>query len=65
MVQVTIGGERLLQAYLLFMAVVLVPVALTYGIDPAAVLPRLLEMKVEGVDQIHIFRALMCLYLGA
>jgi uncharacterized protein DUF4345 len=65
MVQGTILGWRLLQAYLLFMAVVLVPVALTYGIDPAGVLPRLLEMKVEGVDQIHIFRALMCLYLGA
>jgi hypothetical protein len=65
MVQGTISGERLLQAYLLFMAIVVVVVALIYGIDPAGVLPRFLDIKVEGADQTHIFRALMFLYLGA
>jgi hypothetical protein len=47
------------------MAIVLVPVALCYGIDPAGVLPRFLYIKVEGTDQTHIFRAMMCLFLGA
>ena len=65
MVQGIIRSERLLQAYLLFMAVVLVPVALCYGINPAGVLPRFLDIKVEGVDQTHIFRAQMWLFLGA
>jgi hypothetical protein len=59
MVQGTISGERLLQAYLLFMAIVVAVVALIYGIDPPGVLPRFLDIKVEGADQTHIFRALM------
>jgi hypothetical protein len=58
-------GELLMRAYLLFMAIVLVPVALSYGIDPAGVLPRFLDIRVEGADQTQIFRALMCLYLAA
>ena len=56
--------DRLMQAYLLFIAASLVPIALGYGIDPAGVLPRVLDIKVEGTDQTQIFRALMCLYLG-
>jgi hypothetical protein len=47
------------------MAVLIVPIALSYGIDPAAVLPKFLNIEVEGTDQTQIFRALMCLYLGA
>jgi hypothetical protein len=54
-----------MQAYLVFIAIALVPVALSYGIDPAAILPRFLNISVEGADQTQIFRALMCLYLGA
>src|SRR5262245_37176708 len=65
MVQATIRGEPLMQAYLLFMAIALVPVGLLYGIDPAGVLPRFLDVRVEGADQNQIFRALMCLLLGA
>lgn len=61
----TFRSNRLMQAYLLFVAVALVPVALSYGIDPARVLPQFLNITVEGVDQTQIFRALMCLYLGA
>jgi hypothetical protein len=53
-----------MQAYLLFIAIGLVPIALSYGIDPAGVLPKFLDIKVEGTDQTQIFRALMCLYLA-
>lgn len=55
----------MMRFYLLFIAVLLVPIALGYGIDPAAVLPKFLNIEVEGTDQTQIFRALMCLYLGA
>jgi len=53
------------RAYLLLGAVLLVPIALSYGIAPAEVLPRFLNITVEGNDQTQIFRALMCLYLAA
>ena len=54
----------MMKLYLLFVAIVLVPIALSYGIDPAAVLPKFLNITVEGTDQTQIFRAMMCLYLG-
>lgn len=54
----------MMRLYLLIVAVILVPVALSYGIDPAAVLPKFMSIRVEGTDQTQIFRALMCLYLG-
>lgn len=55
----------MMRFYLLCMAVLIVPIALSYGIDPAAVLPKFLNIEVVGTDQTQIFRALMCLYLGA
>lgn len=58
-------AERLMKAYLLIIAVLLVPIALSYGVAPKTVLPRLLDIAVEGADQSQIFRALMCLYLAA
>ena len=58
-------NDRLMRAYLLFIAMALVPIALSYGIDPAGVLPRFLNITVQGNDQRQIFRALMCLYLAA
>ena len=58
-------ADRLMQAYLLFCAVLLVPIALSYGIAPAVILPKALNIAVEGNDQTQIFRALMCLYLAA
>jgi hypothetical protein len=60
----TSRGDSLLRAYLLFIAVGLMPIALSYGINPAAVLPKVLDIRVESTDQTQIFRALMCLYLG-
>jgi len=50
--------------YLLFSAGGLVAVALSYGVAPEAILPRLLDLSVEGTDLKHIFRAVMGLYLG-
>ena len=54
----------MMKLFLLVGATVLVPVALSYGVDPAVILPKFMNIRVEGVDQTHIFRALMCLYLG-
>jgi hypothetical protein len=45
-------------------AAILVPVALSYGVDPAATLAKFMTIMVEGTDETHILRALMCLYLG-
>src|SRR6478672_541009 len=50
--------------FLLVAGVFLIPVALSYGVDPAATLPMSMNVTVEGTDQTHIFRALACLYLG-
>ena len=58
-------SESLMTAYLLLVAVLLVPIALSYGIAPATVLPKALDISVSGADQTQIFRALMCLYLAA
>ncbi len=55
----------MMRAYLLLVAVLLVPITLSYGIAPATVLPKFLNITVEGTDQTQIFRALMCLYLAA
>ena len=52
------------RCYLLLSAAVLLVTALIYGIAPAAVLPRILEVAVTDRDLIHIFRAVMGLYLA-
>jgi hypothetical protein len=49
---------------LLFSAAGLLAIALSYGVAPAEVLPKLLDVKVEGMDLKHIFRAVMGLYLA-
>ena len=50
--------------YLLFSAAGLLVIALSYGVAPADVLPKVLDLTVEGTDLPHIFRAIMGLYLG-
>ena len=57
-------NQNMMKFFLLFAGVFLIPVALTYGLDPAATLPKFMNITVEGIDQTHIFRALMCLYLS-
>lgn len=58
-------NSKLMRYYLLLVVALVVPIALSYGVEPASVLPKALDITVSGTDQIHIFRALMCLYLGA
>jgi hypothetical protein len=50
--------------YLLFSAAGLSLVALSYGVAPSDVLPKLMDLKIEGTDLTHILRAVMGLYLG-
>ena len=54
----------MIKLFLLFVAAILVPPALSYGIDPAAVLPKSMAITVEGTDQIEMLRAIMGLYFG-
>ena len=54
----------MMKLFLLFVAAILVPPALSYGIDPAAVLPKSMHIVVEGTDQTEMLRAVMGLYLG-
>ena len=50
--------------YLLVSSLGLSLIALSYGIAPASIIPSLLQVDVEGIDLTHVFRAVMCLYLG-
>ena len=54
----------MMRLYLLIVAAGLAPIALSYGVNPAGVLPKYMSISVDGTDQTEIFRALMCLYLG-
>src|SRR5262245_32852768 len=58
------GEHDMMKLFLLVAGVFLFPVALSYGVDPPATLPKFMNIAVEGTDQTHIFRALMGLYLG-
>jgi hypothetical protein len=53
----------MMKLFLLFVAAILVPPALSYGIDPAAILPRSMNIVVEGTDQTEMLRAVMGLYV--
>ncbi|HUU66684.1 MAG TPA: DUF4345 domain-containing protein [Methyloceanibacter sp.] len=58
-------NSKLMRLYLLFVVALIVPIALSYGVQPRSVLPRALDITVSGTDMVHIFRAMMCLYLGS
>lgn len=58
-------NSKLMRLYLLLVVFLIVPIALSYGLAPARSLPEVLDIAVSGTDQTHVFRALMCLYLGA
>lgn len=58
-------NSKLMRLYLLLVVALIIPIALSYGLQPQSVLPRALDITVSGTDQIHIFRAMMCLYLGS
>jgi hypothetical protein len=50
--------------YLLLSAVSLLVIALIYGIAPTTILPRVFKVTVSDRDLIHIFRAMMGLYIA-
>jgi hypothetical protein len=52
------------RAFLIFCAVGLVPIALSYGAVPGASLEYLFGIAVESPNATHIFRAVMGLYLA-
>jgi hypothetical protein len=52
------------QIFLLLAAVGLVPVAMSYGLMPQQKLYFLFDVSVTDTNGVHIFRALMGLYLG-
>ena len=52
------------QIFLLVTAIGLIPVALTYGLQPSSSLGRLFDVSVANVNGTHIFRAVMGLYLA-
>ena len=39
-------------------------IGLTYGVAPSDVLPKLMEVSVEGIDQTHVYRGVMGVYVG-
>jgi len=52
------------QGFLLFTAVGLTPIALSYGAAPSSSLPYLFGIEVDTVNLSHILRAVMGLYLA-
>lgn len=43
---------------------VIIPIALAYGLYPQLILPLLFDFKVDTINLANIFRAMMGLYLG-
>jgi len=52
------------QIFLLFTAVGLLPIALSYGLIPQKSMSYLLNITVSDKNLVHIFRAIMGLYLA-
>ena len=52
------------QIFLLIVALGLVPIAMSYGLMPQQSLRYLFDVSIADTNSIHIFRALMGLYLG-
>lgn len=52
------------QIFLLVAAIGLTPIALSYGAAPQHFMDKLFGMQVDDTNQLHIFRAIMGLYLA-
>lgn len=50
--------------HLTISVILIIPVALVYGLYPGFILPGLFDFKIESTDLANIFRAIMGLYLG-
>lgn len=57
-------SNKLMRLFLLGAALLLVPIALNYGLAPSTTLPMFLTIPDLSTDQTHIYRGVMCLYLG-
>ena len=55
---------NLRQIFLLIVAVGLIPIAMSYGIMPQQSLLFLFDVSIADTNSVHIFRAVMGLYLG-
>ena len=56
--------NKLQKALLIIVAIGLIPIALSYGLIPDKSMSYLYEITDLQLNQIHIFRAIMCLYLA-
>lgn len=56
--------DKLQKTLLLFVAMGLIPIALSYGLIPEKSLSYLFNISVSEINLIHIFRAVMGLYLA-
>ena len=54
----------MMRLFLIIVALIRVPPALSYGVDPAAMLPKTMDITVQGTDQTEMLRAIMGLYFG-
>lgn len=55
---------NLKNSHLLISVVVVIPIALTYGLFPSEILPKLFDFEVQTTDLKNVFRAIMGLYLA-
>ena len=56
--------NKLQKVLLILVAIGLIPIALSYGLIPNKSMSYLYEITDLQLNQIHIFRAIMCLYLA-
>lgn len=50
--------------HLILSVILIIPIALVYGLYPAKILPQLFDFTITGADLTNIFRAIMGLYLA-
>lgn len=50
--------------HLIISIILIIPIALIYGLYPKIILSKLFDIKVETINLTNIFRAMMGLYLG-
>ncbi len=55
---------NLRQIFLLIVAAGLIPIAMSYGVMPQKSLLFLFDVSIADTNSVHIFRAIMGLYLG-
>ncbi len=55
---------KLRQIFLLIVALGLIPIAMSYGVMPQKSLLFLFDVSIADTNSVHMFRAIMGLYLG-